>query len=68
MGFRLRMIIWIPMIAYAAFLLLGSKNLATPGHVVFAVFIGALLGFLVAATLTTRQIRREKRLARQRNC
>ena len=68
MSFRLRMIIWIPTIAYAGFLLLGGKNLASPGQVVFAVFIGALLGFLLAAMFTTRQLRREKRLVHLRNC
>jgi len=65
MGFRLRMIIWIPTLAYAGFLLLGGKTLASLGQVVFAVFLGALLGFLLAAM---RQLRREKRFARLRNC
>lgn len=68
MGFRLRIIVWIPMVTYAGFLLLGGKSLASPGQVVFAVFIGALLGFLLAAMFTMRQIRREKRFARLRNC
>lgn len=60
MGFRLRMILWIPTLAYVAFLLLGGKNL-TVGQVVYAVFLGSLLGFLLAAMFTLRQIRREKR-------
>ena len=68
MGFRLRMILWIPMLAYAGFLLLGGKNLSSLGQVFFAVFLGALLGFLLAAMFTIRQIRRERRLARLRNC
>ena len=68
MGFRLRMIIWIPTVAYAGFLLLGGKDLASLGQVVFAVFLGALLGFLLAAMFTMRQLRRERRLARLRNC
>jgi hypothetical protein len=66
MGFRLRMIVWIPTATYAGFLLLGGKNLAS-GQVVFAVFLGALLGFLLAAMFTMRQLRREKRFARLRN-
>ena len=66
-GFRLRMIIWIPTVAYAGFLLLGGKDLASLGQVVFAVFLGALLGFLLAAMFTMRQLRREKRFARLRN-
>jgi len=67
MGFRWRMIIWIPMVAYAGFLLLGGKNLVSLGQVAFAVFLGALLGFLLAAMFTMRQIRREKRFAHLRN-
>jgi hypothetical protein len=62
MGFRLRMILWIPALAYAGFLLLGGKNLASLGQVVFAMLLGALLGFLLAAMFTIRQLRREKRV------
>ena len=61
MDFRLRLILWIPTLAYAAFLLLGGKNLASFGQVVFAAFQGALLGFLLAAMFSIRQHRREKR-------
>ena len=68
MGFRLRMILWIPTVGYAGFLLLGGKNLASLGQVVFAVFLGALLGFLLATMFTMRQIRRQKRFARLRHC
>ena len=64
MGFRSRMIIWTPMVAYAGYLLLGGKNLASLGQAVFAVFLGALLGSLLAAMFTMRQVRREKRFAR----
>lgn len=62
------MLIWIPAVAYAGFLLLGGKNLGSPGQVVYAVFLGALLGFLLAAMFTMRQLRREKRSARLRHC
>ena len=62
MGFRWRMILWIPTLAYAGFLLLGGKNLASLGQVVFAMFLGALLGFLLAAMFTIRQLRRERRV------
>jgi hypothetical protein len=68
MGFRLRMILWIPTVAYAGFLLLGGKNLASLGQVVFALSLGALLGFLLAAMFTMRQIRRQKRFARLHHC
>ena len=63
MDFRLRMILWIPTLAYAGFLLLGGQNLASPGQFVFAVFLGALLGFLLATMFTIRQLRREKVLS-----
>lgn len=68
MGFRLRMILWIPTLAYAGFLLLGGKNLPSLGQAVYAVFLGALLGFLLATMFTLRQLRREERIARLRNC
>jgi len=68
MGFQLRLILWIPTVAYAGFLLLGGKNLASLGQVIFAVFLGALLGFLLAAMFTMRQIRRQKRFARLHQC
>jgi hypothetical protein len=58
MGFRLRMILWIPTLAYAGFSLLGGKNLTSPGQVVRAAFLGALLGFLLAIMFTLRQHRR----------
>jgi hypothetical protein len=64
MDLRLRMILWIPTLAYAGFLLLGGKSLATLGQVVTAAFLGALLGFLLASMLTLRQHRRETRFAR----
>ena len=67
MDFRLRMILWIPTVAYAGFLLLGGKNLVSLGQVTFAVFLGALLGFLLATMFTIRQLRRVKRFARLRN-
>ncbi len=61
MDFRLRMILWIPTLAYAAFLLFGGKNLASLGQVVTAAFLGALLGFLLAIMFTIRQHRRQHR-------
>jgi hypothetical protein len=64
MDFRLRMILWIPTLAYAGFLLLGGKSLNTLGQVVTAAFLGALLGFLLSIMFTLRQHRRESRFAR----
>jgi len=64
MDFRLRMILWIPTLAYAGFLLLGGKNLTSPGQIVTAAFLGALLGFLLASMFTIRQHRRQIRFAR----
>jgi len=64
MDFRLRMILWIPTLAYAGFLLLGGKTLVSLGQVFFTAFLGALLGFLVATMFTIRQVRRERQFAR----
>jgi len=64
MHFRLRVILWIPTLAYASFLLLGGKNLTTLGQVVTAAFLGAQLGFLLSVMFTLREHRRETRLAR----
>ena len=64
MDFRWRMILWIPTLAYAAFLLLGGKTLDSLGQIVTAAFLGALLGFLLAVMFTIRQHRREIRFAR----
>jgi hypothetical protein len=61
-----RMMLWVPAFAYTGFLLAGGKNLSSLGQVVTTVFLGALLGFLLATMFTMRQCRREKtlRLAR----
>jgi hypothetical protein len=64
MNLLLRMILWIPAFAYVGFLLVGAKNLTSPGQTLTTVFFGALLGFLLAVMFTLRQCRRE-RLARQ---
>ena len=64
MAFRWRLILWIPTLAYAGFLLLGGKSLTSLGQVFTAAFLGALLGFLLAIMFTLRQHRRETRFAR----
>jgi glycopeptide antibiotics resistance protein len=63
MDFRLRLILWIPSLAYA-FLLWAGKNLASLDQDIFLAFLGAVLGFLLAAMFSIRQHRREKRFAR----
>jgi len=60
MNLLLRMILWIPALAYTGFLLFGPRNLASPGQVATIVFFGALLGFLLAVMFTMRQCRRER--------
>jgi hypothetical protein len=60
MNLLLRMILWVPALAYTSFLLSGGRNLASFGQVVTTVVLGALLGFLLAAILTIRQCRRER--------
>jgi len=56
----LRMILWIPALAYTGFLLSGGRDLASLGQIVTIVFLGGLLGFLLAAMFTIRQCRRER--------
>ena len=64
MGFRLRMILWIPAFAYEGFLLSGGSN-ASLGQIATVGFLGASTGFLFAIMFTARQCRREKlRLSR----
>ena len=62
MDFRLRMLLWIPALAYEGFLLSGGKTLASLGQLFTAAFFGALSGFLLAAMFTIRQCRRERDL------
>jgi hypothetical protein len=65
MRFRLRLLIWIPALAYTGFLLSGGTHLASEGQIVTLGSLGASLGFLLAAMFTIRQRRREKlRLSR----
>jgi hypothetical protein len=64
MDFRLRMVVWIPALAYEGFLLSGGRS-ASPGQIATVGFLGATLGFLVATMFTIRHCRREKlRLSR----
>ena len=62
MGHRLRLILWIPALAYVGFLLSGGRDFAALGEIVTMAFLGALLGFLLAAMFTIRQHRRERYL------
>ena len=52
MYLRLRMILWIPALAYAGFLLSGGWKFASLGQIVTFAFFGALLGFLLAIMFT----------------
>ena len=54
LDFRLRLILWIPSLAYA-FLLLGGKNVASLDQDVFLAFLGAVLGILLSAMFSIRQ-------------
>lgn len=62
MNFQLRVILWIPALAYEGFLLSGGKTLASLGQSFTAAFFGALSGFLLATMFTIRQCRRERAL------
>jgi hypothetical protein len=57
---RLRMILWIPALAYEGILLTGDRTLASPGQIATMACFGAMLGFLLAAMFTIRQYRRER--------
>jgi len=60
MGFGSRMLLWIPTLSYEGCLLSGGKN-ASLAQVATAGFLGATMGFLVAAMFTIRQSRRDRR-------
>jgi membrane associated rhomboid family serine protease len=59
-----RIVIWTVMMAYAGFLMTGSKSLTAPGMTLTTAFFGALVGFLLAIMFTLRQHRRQVRAAR----
>jgi hypothetical protein len=60
MSFQLRLLVWIPALAYEGFLLSGARNFASLGQVATFGFLGASLGFLLASMFTIRQCRRDK--------
>jgi hypothetical protein len=59
MDFRMRMMLWIPALAYEGYLLSGGSK-ASLGQSATLSFLGASLGFLLACMLTIRQNRRAK--------
>ena len=59
MGFRLRVILWAPALAYEAFLLSGGST-ADPAQIATVSFLGGSTGFLLAAMFTIRQERKAK--------
>jgi hypothetical protein len=61
MGFRWRMLLWIPTLSYEGFVLSSGKDEASLAQVATAGFLGATMGFLMAAIFTIRQSRRERR-------
>ena len=61
----LRMILWIPALAYFGFLQTIGNGVASPGMIMTTGFLGALLGLLVAAMFTFRECRRENRAKRR---
>jgi hypothetical protein len=54
----LRMMLWIPALGYAGFLMSGGRNVDSLGQIVTLVVLGALSGFLFALLFTIRQYRR----------
>ena len=57
----LRMMLWIPALGYAGFLMSGGRNVDSLGQIVTSVVLGALFGLLLALVLTIRQYRRVAR-------
>ena len=64
MYLRLRMVLWIPALAYEGFLLSDGRNTASLSQIFTTAFFGAVLGLLLAIMFTIRQHRRRIRLAR----
>jgi hypothetical protein len=70
MHLRRRLILWIPALAYAGFLLAGGSSPASLvqgvnlGQDVTLGLFGGVLGFLLAVLFTLRQRRRELRAVR----
>ena len=60
MGFRSRLLLWIPALTYEGFLLSGEKSLDSLGLIATFGFLGASSGFLLASMFTIRQHRRDK--------
>jgi len=60
MGYRLRLLLWIPVLTYEGVLLSGGRNLASPVEIATLGALGASSGFLLASIFTIRQCRREK--------
>lgn len=54
----LRMMLWIPALGYAGFLMSGGKNVDSLGQIVTSVVLGALFGLLFALVFTIRHYRR----------
>ena len=59
-----RIVVWTVLMAYAGFLMTGSRSLTPPGMTITTAFLGALLGFLMAIMFTLRHHRRQSRIAR----
>jgi hypothetical protein len=60
MGFRSRLLVWVPSLTYEGVLLSGGRNLASTGQIATLGFLGATAGFLLASMFTIRQSRRRK--------
>ena len=57
---NLRLILWPLCMAYAAFLLAGTKNAPTLNVVIIAAFLGALIGFCLGIMFANRARRRHR--------
>ncbi len=57
---NLRLVIWPLCMAYAAFLLAGTKGAFSPGIAIIAAFLGAVIGFCLGIMFANRAVRRRR--------
>ena len=57
----LRLIFWTLCMAYACFLLAGTKGAFSPGIAVTAALLGAMMGFALGVVFANRAQRRHNR-------
>jgi hypothetical protein len=57
---NLRLVIWPLCMAYAAFLLAGTKSVSSLSVMITAAFLGAMIGFCLGIMFANRAVRRHR--------